>query len=399
MKKLLLLVVITVIIILFYSLKGEKADIPESSAPGPQGSPRLTELLGAEVLAGYAKALEPMPFQFPRDHGPHTDFRNEWWYLTGNLDSEDDRRFGFELTLFRFSVAAHVPSDESVWRSNQVYIGHFAITDPSNQKFYVAEKYSRGGLGLAGAQVAPFRVWLDDWELFEITDSAQYRGSRWQLRANDKQIGLDLTLTAERLPVLNGDDGLSQKSAMPGNASYYYSIPRLQTDGRLRIGADSYAVSGLAWLDREWGSGGLSKQQQGWDWFALQLSDGSDLMFYNLRRTDGEPDEHSAGTFVSANGVAIPLSQDDVSIEVLDYWDSPHGGHYPMAWRLTITSLDLTVEVTPVMRGQELTALVRYWEGAVDVVGETKGNKKISGRGYVELTGYADTLTSNETVD
>jgi predicted secreted hydrolase len=399
MRKVLLLVVITVIIILFYSLKGEKAGIPESVAPGPHGSPRLTELLGAEVLAGYTKALEPMPFQFPRDHGPHTDFRNEWWYLTGNLDSEDDRRFGFELTLFRFSVAAHVQSDESAWRSNQVYIGHFAITDPSNDNFYVAEKYSRGGLGLAGAQATPFRVWLDDWELFETPGSSQNSVSQWQLRANDKQISLDLTLVAARSPVLNGDKGLSQKSAMPGNASYYYSIPRFQTDGSLRIGADSYDVSGLAWLDREWGSGGLSKEQQGWDWFALQLSDGSDLMFYNLRRTDGERDEHSAGTFVSANGIATPLSPDDVSIEVLDYWDSPHGGHYPMAWRLAIESRVRAVDVTPVMSGQELTALVRYWEGAVDVEGETKGNKKISGRGYVELTGYADTLTSSETVD
>ena len=399
MKKALLLIVITIITASFCSLKTEQTDIPGSAVPGAQGSPRITQLLGAEVPAGYARALEPMPFQFPRDHGPHTDFRNEWWYLTGNLDSEEDRRFGFELTLFRFSVAPHVPSDDSAWRSNQVYIGHFAITDPSNEKFYVAEKYSRGGLGLAGAQVAPFRVWLDDWELLETTNSARDSTSQWQLRANDKEIALDLTLSAARSPVLNGDKGLSQKSAMPGNASYYYSIPRLQTDGRLRIGVDTYDVSGLAWLDREWGSGGLSKEQQGWDWFALQLSDGSDLMFYNLRRTDGEQDVHSAGTFVSADGVVTPLSSGDVSINVLDYWDSPHGGHYPMAWKLAIASLELTVDVTPVMRGQELTALVHYWEGAVDVVGESKGSKKISGRGYVELTGYADTLTSNEAAD
>lgn len=397
MKKVLLLIVLTGIIFVYFSLRTTDTEIDSGLAPATQGSPRLAQLLGGEGSEGYATVIEPRRFEFPRDHGPHADYRNEWWYITGNLDSENNQRFGFELTLFRFLLAAKETQDASAWRSNQVFVGHFAITDSSTGKFHVAERYSRGGLGLAGAQGEPFRVWLNDWELRETSHSGP--AIQWHLSANDDEIALELLLTASKSPVLNGVDGLSQKSATPGNASYYYSIPRLETKGTLRVGPDSYEVSGLSWLDREWGSSGLSKTQQGWDWFALQLSDGSDLMFYNLRRMNGEQDEYSAGTYVSAEGVATPLSRDDLTIEVLEHWDSPRGVRYPMGWRLQIKPLDLSLVVTPIMRSQELSALVRYWEGAVDVKGEFGDSGRISGRGYVELTGYADALVSHKAAD
>ncbi len=388
-----LLAVLTVVISIIIFRTGP------SSEPGlqaPPASSRLAELLSDQGLEGYARALEEREFVFPADHGPHPEFRNEWWYVTGNLDSDDGKRFGFELTIFRFSLTppgAGSPEDVSAWRSNQVYIGHFALTDAGNQQFHVAQRYSRGTLGLAGAGAEPFRVWLDDWSIVEARRSErpleEYEfGLPWQLQANDGEIGLNLTLVPQKHPVLNGVNGLSQKAAMAGSASYYYSITRLQTTGTVQIDGAEYAVSGLSWLDREWGSNGLSRDQEGWDWYALQLSDGSELMFYNLRRRDGSQDMHSAGTLTLADGSTVHLSTHDLNIEVLDTWQSPRGGRYPIAWQIVVPEYKLNLTVDPVLDAQEFVTTVRYWEGAVDVSGE-RGDSPITGRGYVELTGYA----------
>ncbi|HSD70687.1 MAG TPA: carotenoid 1,2-hydratase, partial [Woeseiaceae bacterium] len=225
---------------------------------------RLAELLGSDDDRGFAKAVEPRSFAFPRDHGPHPEYRNEWWYLTGNLDDEGGRRFGFELTFFRFALTPSTPDADSNWRSNQVYIAHLAITDARGEEFHVAQRMSRAALGLAGAQAEPFRVWIDDWEI-----AAEENADEWRLVAGERDFELDLHLASVKPPALNGTDGLSQKSAEPGNASYYYSISRWQTRGSLRIGSAQFRVSGLSWLDREWSSSALAANQQGWDWFAL----------------------------------------------------------------------------------------------------------------------------------
>jgi predicted secreted hydrolase len=354
----------------------------EAQAPQSQ----LSELLSSDGDAGFEKAIEPRTFMFPEDHGPHPGFRNEWWYITGNLDGEDGRRFGFELTIFRFALTPSLPVAESNWRSNQVYIAHFAVTDAGRERFYAAERYSRGALGLAGASADPFRVWIDDWEIAAIEEG---RPEQWRLRAADPGFALDIALTATKAPALNGVDGLSQKSAEPGNASYYYSITRWQTEGSLRIGEDEFRVSGLSWLDREWSSSALAADQLGWDWFALQLSDGSELMFYNLRKLDGSQDEHSAGTWINADGTSLHLDRDEVKLIVTDTWKSPEGGVYPSAWTLELPDQGLSLEIRPVMADQELFTTVRYWEGAVDVQGDRHGSP-VAGRGYVELTGYAD---------
>lgn len=375
------------------------------SGPGPQppaasgGSARLAELLSDAGSEGYAQALEARNFAFPADHGPHRDYRNEWWYVTGNLDSDSGRRFGFELTIFRFSLmpqTAQAAEETSAWRSDQVYIGHFALTDSTAERFHVAQRFSRGSLGLAGARAEPFRVWLDDWSISGTRSggavTAEYKfGLPWRLQARDGDVAVSLTLTPQKAPVLNGVDGLSQKAAREGNASYYYSITRLQTEGIVQIGGDEFLVNGLSWLDREWGSSALSAEQQGWDWYALQLSDGSDLMFYNLRRNDGSQDVHSAGMLTLADGGALYLSRDEVQIDVLETWDSPHGGRYPVAWHISVPQHELHLRIEPVLKAQELVTTVRYWEGAVDVSGN-KGQAPITGRGYVELTGYAGTL-------
>ena len=347
----------------------------------------LSDLLSADSTAGFAMVTEPRTFEFPLDHGPHPGYRNEWWYVTGNLDAADGRRFGFELTIFRFALTPKLTQSISAWRTNQVYIAHFAVTDADGKNFYVAERFSRGAAGLAGADTDPFRVWIDDWRI--AANETETDREDWRLRANDADVALDLRLRATKRPVLNGEDGLSQKSAEPGNASYYYSITRWQSDGRLRLGNEEFAVSGLSWLDREWSSSALASNQQGWDWFALQLSDGSELMFYSLRKTDGSQDIYSGGTWTSADGTSRHLERDEVVVSVTSSWTSPKGGTYPSAWEFALPTVELELRVVPVLDDQELFTTVRYWEGAVDVEGERQG-VSISGRGYVELTGYAE---------
>lgn len=356
------------------------------------GSSRLASLLRSEDAGAYRQVLTGRKFEFPMDHGPHPGYRNEWWYFTGNLDSSSGRRFGFELTIFRFALAAgSLEHADSAWRTNQVYIGHFAITDVESGAFHVAQRYARGGAGLAGAVAQPFRVWVEDWsvEASGRQGPAADASFPWQLTAHEQAIALDLELVPAKPVVLQGDEGLSRKSPAPGDASYYYSIPRLRAAGNLTIGGNAYDVNGLAWLDREWSSSGLAADQEGWDWFALQLSNGSDLMFYQLRGVDGGSGGFSAGTWIDAAGGSTPLARDEVTIEVTDYWNSPRGGRYPAGWRIGIPDQRVALTVSPVIADQELSATVRYWEGAVDVEG-TAASERVAGRGYVELTGYAE---------
>jgi len=387
-KKHLYIIVLTLVSSLILVACGAPVESQGSATNVLPGASRLSELLGDGDVEGYAKAMAPRTFQFPLDHGPHPEFRNEWWYITGNLDGVDGERFGYELTIFRFSLT---PVDEglmhSQWQSNQVYVGHFAITDVGAEKFHVAQRYSRGSIGLAGARADPFRVWLDDWSVATLDNKGE--DIRWRLRAKDRDVELNLELLSLKAPVLNGEGGLSQKSAKPGNASYYYSLTRLQTNGTLRIEDQTYAVSGNSWLDREWSSSTLSGEQAGWDWFALQLSDGSELMFYQLRGNDGSIDEHSAGTWNNSVGSATYLGYNDVVLSVTGKWTNEQGSEYPAAWQLDIPSLNLQLEILPVMANQELVTNIRYWEGAVDATGILNGQPLV-GRGYVELTGYAE---------
>lgn len=349
----------------------------------PPASPETT---AGDAAPAFARALAPRTFVFPHDHGPHPDFRQEWWYLTGNLDGAGGERFGFELTFFRFAVAppaaAAAPGTASAWRTREIYLAHFAISDVAAGRFRFAEKFSREALGLAGARADPLRVWIDDWTLGASPDEA----SGWNLRAAQPGYAVELELQPLGAPVLNGEAGLSRKSSR--SASYYYSIPRLAVHGRLLRNGQPVAVQGLAWFDREWGSGDLTAIQAGWDWFALQLEDGTALMFYALRARDGSRDPHSAGTWVERSGAARPLGDNDVEIEVVDHWRSGDGARYPAGWRIRVSTLGLDVTVHPVLADQELRTRPRYWEGAVDVSGTREG-RSLGGRGYAELVGYA----------
>ena len=367
-------------------------DTPQENEPvrdGVPGSTRLAGLLGDDDRQAFAYAIEPRPFTFPADHGPHPEFRNEWWYVTGNLESDSGRRFGYELTIFRFSLLPEPIDSKSAWRTEQIFIGHLAVSDPDGNQFLTDERYARGALNLAGAQAAPFRVWLGDWQMIG-GEGASDGSLDWRIEAESEaaDVSLNLVLESTKPAVLNGDRGLSQKSGEQGNASYYYSLTRAETSGALRIGGDEFNVVGSSWLDREWSSSALSLDQVGWDWFALQLDDGTELMYYQLRRMDGSADPLSAGTLTATDGTTRKLSESEVELAVEDYWDSPRGGRYPGRWNLRVASADLDLDIEPVMPDQELSTTVRYWEGAVDVR-DRRGNATVTGRGYVELTGYA----------
>jgi predicted secreted hydrolase len=360
--------------------------------------PADPEVLPAGAAAGFAQAATPRALVFPRDHGPHTDFRQEWWYLTGNLDGAGGERFGFELTFFRFALTPPAPADTareagappaSAWRTREIYMAHFAITDVAAGRFRYAEKLERAALGLAGAEAQPLRVWVDDWSL----GAAGAAPSDWRLEAAQEGYALELELHPLAPPVLNGAAGLSRKSDAPGSASYYYSIPRIAVHGRLVRQGKPLAVKGGAWFDREWGSGALGPDQAGWDWFAVQLEDGTALMFYALRDRDGGRDPHSAGTWVESSGEAQGLTSAAVDIDVTGSWTSPDGVRYPSGWRVRVPSLALEVALHPVLADQELRTSPRYFEGAVDASG-TRAGRALRGRGYVELVGYAGARAS-----
>jgi predicted secreted hydrolase len=365
---------------------------PSVALPAPDGQAQLPP---------FTRALTPEPFEFPRDQGPHPDFRQEWWYLTGNLDSANGERFGFELTIFRFALApapAAAPVDgagRSAWRTHQIYLGHFAVSDVARHRFRFAARLSRGALGLAGAQADPFRVWVGNWQIGRRAQAlasakSAAKGAGWRLQADERGYALSLVARPLMPPVLNGEQGLSRKSGQPGDATYYYSIPRVAVRGTIVRNGRPLQVQGLAWLDREWGSGSLGPQETGWDWFGLQLGDGSCLMFYALRDRDGAEDAFSAGTWVDAQGKARPLARSDLRIEVLGHWTDSQGARYPSGWRLSAPALGLSLTVHPILADQELMTSPRYWEGAVDVAGSRAG-RAVTGRGYVELVGYAGT--------
>ena len=363
-----------------YWLTGDDADAFEASVS-------VADAMSGDTT-GYRRAETVRTFQFPEDHGPHPGFKNEWWYVTGTLRGENGTPYGYELTIFRSALTP--PSDSSQdlvattgsgRRTDQFYMAHFALTDGGREVFRSAERFARGGAGLAGAQADPFRVWLEDWSMRSV--GAETFPVR--LRAQDRDMAIDLRITPEKPKVLQGDRGLSQKGPGSGNASYYYSYTRLATEGIVVSGGDSVRVEGSSWLDREWSTSALGPDQEGWDWFALQLDDGRDLMYYQLRNDDGSASRFSEGVLVGPDGESQPIERSDVSLEVLDTWTTPDGRRtYPVAWRLRVPGEDLDLRVDALLPDQELDVSVRYWEGAVRVEGSA------AGRGYVELTGYGD---------
>jgi len=347
----------------------------------------LSKAMGEISDDDFTKAVEPRKFVFPEDHGPHPDFRTEWWYFTGNLASEDNKKFGYQFTIFRTALTKEKDERSSKWSSNQIYMAHFAVTDISNNKFYFDERFNREGNNLAGAQASPFKVWVEDWQIIQIQNEVFYDLPIISVKAKTENVEIDFILESTKPFVLQGDEGLSQKGKQPGNASYYYSYTRLKTDGKIILEGNEFSVSGFSWMDREWSTSALSKDQKGWDWFSLQLDDNTEIMYYQMRKNDGSPDIFSKGVIVNQDGLSEPIRKEEVILKIIDNWKGPDGSIYPSSWNLQIPSKNIDLKIIPTVKEQLLDVSIKYWEGSVKIEG-TKNGSPVNGRGYVELTGY-----------
>lgn len=351
---------------------------------------REVQIVALPVIAGDFERAQPgRVFQFPQDHGAHDTFQSEWWYYTGNVAAETGEHFGYQLTFFRRALLPQNAFQErqSAWSTNQAYLAHFALSDVAAGKYVFAERLQRGAAGIAGAVGEPaFAVWLDHWSVTQTGDHLY----RLDAAFADQRIVLDLT--EQKSPVLQGKDGYSQKGEDVGNASYYYSQTRLATSGSIYMRNRRYDVTGFSWMDHEFSTSALSAEQVGWDWFALQLDDGSELMVYVIRRQDGSQDVFSAGSVVDPEGSAKTLTYRDFQIVSKSTWHSPHSGAvYPIGWEISVPQEDLSLMVQALLADQELNVSFVYWEGAVRGQGVRQG-RPVTGYGYVEMTGYAHSM-------
>lgn len=349
----------------------------------------------------YKQALPGYKFAFPADHASHDAYKTEWWYYTGHLRSRSGKRYGFELTFFRTgsdykdSLQARPAisgvkagplantGKPNLWRLDNFYLAHFAVTDVDGKKFAYFEKLNRKGLDFADARTDLCSVFNEGWSIVAV-------GDKFVLKANSRDYNLDLLLTPQKPPVVHGKDGVSQKASCAGCASHYYSMTRLKAEGVIVANKKAEPVSGQAWMDHEFGSNQLTSDQTGWDWYSLQLSGNRELMLYLMRREDGTFEKQSSGTVIYPDGSSKHLTLADLKVTATGKWRSPKtNGIYPMGWRVVVPGEKLDLALKPLMENQELSTDkstgVSYWEGAVDV----SEAGKPTGEGYVEMTGYS----------
>jgi predicted secreted hydrolase len=349
--------------------------------------------LGAFALTNLAadwRIAEPgWHYEFPRDNHAHLEFKTEWWYFTGNLSDGAGRRFGYELTFFRHGIR---PPSERVAEVSRFVVddlkfAHFTVTDDAGRHFYFRQKQSRGAFGEAGFGSEDRLAWIESWNL-----AAKGDGS-FDLAAESTEAKVRFHLRPEKPPTIHGDGGISQKAAGESHASHYYSVTRLQTSGSLSLGQKAFAVTGESWFDHEWATNQLAPEQAGWDWLSVQLDDRTELMLYRMRLANGSVDSASSGTIVRADGTSIHLKSDAFRMTPIKFWTSTKtSAKYPIGWRIEIPEQQLALSVQPLLDDQELAlAPLTYWEGAVEVTGRKAGGA-VSGRGYLELTGYAGRL-------
>jgi predicted secreted hydrolase len=342
---------------------------------------------GQEARVGdWRRAAPGRPIVLPADQAAHPEYRLEWWYYTGNVQDESGRPYGYQVTFFRFGVVQE-PQNRSAWAVRDLYLAHVAITDPQGRGHVFADRVNRAGVHWAGARTDRYEVWNETWRV-----SLDEQG-RHHLQVDADEFRLDLRLEEGKRAALQGDAGYSRKGSDPGNASHYYSLTRMPTTGTLRVGGQEVSVRGSSWMDHEFGTSALEAHTQGWDWFALQLDDGRDLMLSRFRRTDGQPDPYSSGTWVATDGETSSLGASAFTITPRRTWTSPvSGATYPVEWDVAIPGAATTLRVRAAVDAQELVTRrstnVTYWEGMVTVEGQS-GGRPVTGRGYVELTGYA----------
>jgi len=357
-----------------------------SPADRPPAEPAASGLaVLAQGAQGFAQARPDTPLEIPRDHGAHPDFRIEWWYLTANLEDAGGRAYGAQWTLFRYATQQPGAAEsDTAWNSEQVYMGHLALTTPTGHVAF--QRYARGGdhggVRQAGATAEPFAAWLDDWRLAST-------GEDWlplEVRARQGDHALRLQLDSDRPLVLQGQGGFSQKHP-GGGGSHYYSQPFLRARGELIVNGASIPVTGQAWLDREWSSQFLQPGQAGWDWFALHLDSGEKLMLFRLRQRDGA-DHFLHGVLIEPDGQKRVLDPAGLSFHVLAE-TAVAGRRLPLHWRIDLPEIGRSLTVEALHPDQWLDLDYPYWEGVVTVSGDDSDNRGI---GYLELTGYPEEL-------
>jgi predicted secreted hydrolase len=380
------------------SLDGRGKSLPRTRSGG-EGESYLARSLIAVVMSAvfliasgftYQLALPGRKLSFPADHYSHPDFKTEWWYYTGHLETESGKKYGYQVTFFRFGVRDRQKEVKEKPLFSELYMAHFALSDIAARKFIFRERINRGYGDKAGAATDRYLVWNEGWKV-------EGDARNHSIDVKDRGTQLRLSVKSQKPPVLHGQNGLSQKGEGEGRASYYYSLTRMQTDGELTIDNKKEKVNGLTWMDHEFGSNQLGENQVGWDWFSIQLNNDTELMLYVIRHKDGSPDPYSSGTLVKADGTTKHLALKDFQIEVLDRWKSRKtGANYPMKWKVTIPTEKIELEITPAFVEQELvtsrSTRVTYWEGAARITGTVR-HRPIAGNGYVEMTGYAGKLT------
>jgi len=347
----------------------------------------------AHDQSDFLSVTGPCNLVFPKDHGSHPGYRTEWWYYSGNLEADSGKPYGFQLTFFRTQISA--PGDEkkwpdphSAWRTQQVYVGHAAISDISGKRHLQSESMARGALAMAGVsrKASDTIVFIKNW-------SAKIGTERHLLTAAADHFSYELTLKPVKPPVLHGWSGYSPKGSTPDRASCYYSFPRLETAGTLTIDGKTVAVRGSSWMDHEFSTAPLEPGIIGWDWFSLQLSDQTEMMLFLLRDEKGGLNAASSGTFIDVSGKPLHLTKNDFRVEVLDKWQSPRSrAVYPVRWRVTVFPLAIQLTARANMSDQEMQTQgagdVTYWEGSILITGSV-ADYPVSGQGYAELTGYA----------
>jgi predicted secreted hydrolase len=326
------------------------------------------------TAGGYAKVTPGRAFSFPGDHGPHPDFRIEWWYVTANLKDAGGAAYGAQWTLFRQALAPGMQQEG--WANQQIWMAHAAVTRANIHR--TAETFARGGVGQAGVTAEPFQAWIDSWAMRGADGFDAKTISPLELSASGKDFSYAFQLKADRSLVLQGDAGYSKKSERE-QASYYYSQPLFQVSGGLTIDGKPIDVTGQAWMDREWSSQPLASDQTGWDWFALHFAGGEKLMLYRMREKSGR--DYASGTWILPDATTRQLAPADIKM-------TPHapieveGRNLPVAWQIAIPSLSIAIETTPLNPRAWMGTSFAYWEGPISFAGSH------TGVGYLELTGY-----------
>ena len=338
-----------------------------------------------------AQALPPKALTFPRDRGSHPDFRTEWWYITGQAATSGvaAREFGFQLTFFRSRIDG-TQAMASNFAAKQLMFAHAAITDVQGKKLWHDQRIARDGFGIAVASQTDMSVKLRDWQLQVIqAQPGQPNNYAAELPGND--FGIKLQFTETQPVLLQGNRGLSRKGPEEKQASYYYSQPQLATRGSLQLQGKSFEVTGKAWLDHEWSEEILHASATGWDWIGMNLDDGSALTAFRLRNIDGGA-VWDGGSFRAAGGTPYIFSRGEVIFKPVRFWKSPLSqATYPVEWIVRTPADFYTVKA--VIDNQELDSRQStgaiYWEGLSDLI---DSNGKRVGRGYLEMTGYAQPL-------